>query len=83
VGATVLNLIAGNNSPKLALAVTIDGQTAPGASAEAPLGGVPGLMQVNVPVPASVKSGNVVVVVTLGTGAAQFSTQAKVTMAIK
>ncbi len=82
-GATVLNLISGNISPKLAVAVTIDGQAAPGAVAQAPLGSVPGLMQVNVPVPAGVKSGNVLVSVTLGTGAAAVTTQAKVTMAIK
>jgi uncharacterized protein (TIGR03437 family) len=83
VGATVLNLIGGNVSPKLAVAVTIDGQAAPGAVAQAPLGSVPGLMQVNVPVPAGVKSGNVLVSVTLGTGAAAVTTQGKVTMAVK
>jgi trimeric autotransporter adhesin len=83
VGATVLNLIHGNNSPKLAVAVTIDGSPAPGAVAEAPLGGVPGVMQVNVPVPAGVKSGAVPVVVTIGSGATAVTTQSKVTMSIK
>jgi uncharacterized protein (TIGR03437 family) len=82
-GATVLNLISGNVSPQLAVAVTIDGQAAPGAVVEAPLGSVPGLMQVNVPVPSGVSSGNVLVVVTLGTGGTAVTTQAKVTMAIK
>ena len=82
-GATVLNLISGNVSPKLAVAVTIGGLPAPGAVAQAPLGSVPGLMQVNVPVPSGVGSGNVPVTVTLGTGGAQVTTQAKVTMAVK
>ena len=81
--ATEVNLISGNVSPKLAVAVTIGGQPAPGAVAQAPLGSVPGLMQVNVPVPAGVTPGNAAVVVTLGSGNTQFSSQAKVTMAVK
>jgi uncharacterized protein (TIGR03437 family) len=82
-GATVLNLISGNVSPKLAVAVTIGGLPAPGALAQAPLGSVPGLMQVNVPVPSGVTPGNALVVVTLGTGGTAVTTQAKVTMAVK
>ena len=82
-GATVLNLISGNVSPKLAVAVTIGGLAAPGAVAQAPLGSVPGLMQVNVPVPSGVSAGNALVVVTLGTGGTAVTTQAKVTMAVK
>ena len=81
VGATEVNLIAGAVTPSLAIAVTIDGQPAPGALAQAPLGSVPGLMQVNVLVPASVKKGAVVVSVQVGTGAGQVSSQAKVTLA--
>ncbi len=82
-GATEVNLISGNVSPFLPVSVTIGGLAAPGAVAQAPLGSVPGLMQVNVPVPAGVASGNALVVVTLGTGGTAVNTQAKVTMAIK
>jgi uncharacterized protein (TIGR03437 family) len=81
--ATVVNLISGNVSPKLAVAVTIGGLPAPGAVAQAPLGSVPGLMQVNVPVPSGVSSGNALVVVTLGTGNTAVTTQGKVTLAVK
>jgi uncharacterized protein (TIGR03437 family) len=81
--ATEVNLITGNVSPKLPVSVTIGGQAAPGATAEAPLGSVPGLMQVNVPVPAGVSSGNALVVVTLGAAGTAVTTQANVTMAIK
>ena len=80
---TVVNLITGNNSPQLPVAVTIGGQAAPGAAAEAPIGSVPGLMQINVPVPSGVTPGNVPVTVTLGTSPALFTTQANVTMAVK
>jgi uncharacterized protein (TIGR03437 family) len=81
--ATEVNLISGNVSPNLPVSVTIGGQAAPGAVAQAPLGSVPGLMQVNVPVPSGVSSGNALVVVTLGNGGTVMGTQAKVTMAIK
>lgn len=81
--ATELNLISGAVTPSLPVAVTIGGQPAPGAVAQAPLGGVPGLMQVNVPVPAGVTPGAVPVTVTLGSGASQFTTQANVTMTVK
>jgi uncharacterized protein (TIGR03437 family) len=81
--ATEQNLISGKVSPNLPVSVTIGGQSAAGAVAQAPLGGVPGLLQVNVQVPSGVSSGNALVVVTLGSGTAQFNSQAKVTMAIK
>ena len=81
--ATEANLISGNVSPNLPVSVTIGGQAAPGAVAQAPLGSVPGLMQVNVPVPSGVSTGNDLVVVTLGSGGAAVTTQAKVTMVIK
>ena len=81
--ATEVNLISGNVAPVLPVAVTIGGQAAPGAVAQAPIGGVPGLMQVNVPVPAGVKSGNALVSVTVGSGANQWTSQGNVTIAIK
>jgi trimeric autotransporter adhesin len=81
--ATEANLIAGAVSPKLPVTVLIDGQPAPGIVAQAPLGSVPGLMQINVPVPANVKSGALPVVVTLGSGSTLYSSQAKVTLVVK
>ena len=59
------------------------GKPQPPPVAQAPLGDVPGLMQVNVPVPSGVKSGTVAVSVTLGSGATQYATQANVTMLVK
>jgi len=81
--ATEDNLIAGDVTPNLAVAVTIGGIPAPGAVVQAPIGSVPGLMQVNVPVPAGVASGNVPVVVLVGPAGAQVSSQANVTMDVK
>jgi uncharacterized protein (TIGR03437 family) len=82
-GATEQNLISGNVSPNLPVSVTIGGLAAPGAVAQAPLGSVPGLMQVNVPVPTGVTPGNASVVVTLGTGTTAVSTQATVSLGVK
>jgi uncharacterized protein (TIGR03437 family) len=81
--ATEVNLINGDVSPNLAVSVTIGGIPAPGAAVEAPIGSVPGLMQVNVLVPAGVASGNVPVVVSVGPNGAQVSSQTSVTMDVK
>jgi uncharacterized protein (TIGR03437 family) len=81
--ATEDNLISGDVAPNLAVAVTIGGIPAPGAMVQAPIGSVPGLMQVNVPVPAGVASGNAPVVVLVGPAGAQVSSQANVTMDVK
>ena len=81
--ATAANLIAGDVTPILPVSVTIGGIAATGATVQAPIGSVAGLMQVNAPVPAAVASGNVPVVVSLGTAGAQVSSQANVTMDIK
>jgi len=81
--ATEVNLISGEVSPNLPVAVTIGGVAAPGATVQAPIGYVPGLMQVNVLVPSGAPSGNVPVVVSLGPAGALVSSQANVTMDIK
>jgi uncharacterized protein (TIGR03437 family) len=81
--ATAANLIAGEVTPNLPVSVTIGGIAATGATVQAPLGSVAGLMQVDVLVPATVASGNVPVVVSLGTAGSQVSSQANVTMDIK
>jgi uncharacterized protein (TIGR03437 family) len=81
--ATAANLIAGNVTPILPVSVTIGGIAATGATVQAPIGSVAGLMQVNVLVPAGVASGTVPVVVFLGTAGSQVSSQANVTMDIK
>jgi uncharacterized protein (TIGR03437 family) len=61
-------------------AVTIGGQGATVLAAQAPIGSVPGLIQLNVTVPASVTPGNVVpVIVTIG----GVSSQTGLTMAVK
>jgi uncharacterized protein (TIGR03437 family) len=80
IGATEANLIAGNVQPAGAVSVTIDGQTAAVSGAQAPLGSVPGLLQINVTVPAAAKSGNSDTVVVTVAGA---KSQARVTMAVK
>ena len=79
--ATEANLIAGIVTPKLPVAVTIDGVTAQlVGNPQEPLNSVPGVLQINATVPAGIKAGNAVpVVVSVGTA----SSQAKVTMAVK
>jgi uncharacterized protein (TIGR03437 family) len=78
--ATEANLITGIVTPKLPVAVTVDGSSASLVGAQAPVNSVPGVLQVNVTVPTGVKAGNAVpVVVAVGTAASQ----AKVTMAVK
>jgi trimeric autotransporter adhesin len=80
VNADETNLIAGNVTPAAAIGVTIDGQTAAVLGAAAPIGSVPGVLQVNVTVPATVKAGNAVpVFVTAGSA----KSQARVTMCVK
>ena len=61
-------------------AVSIGGQGAALLAAQAPIGSVPGLMQLNVTVPTGVKSGPAVpIIVTVG----GISSQAGITMAVK
>ena len=78
--ATEVNLIAGKVQPAGAVSVTIDGQTAPVTGAQAPIGSVAGLLQINVTVPAAAKTGNAVPVVVTVAGA---KSQSRVTMAVK
>jgi uncharacterized protein (TIGR03437 family) len=79
--ATEANLISGIVTPKLPAAVTIDGVSATLlGTPQAPFNSVPGVLQINATVPASVKAGNTVaVVVSVGTA----NSQGKVTMAVK
>jgi uncharacterized protein (TIGR03437 family) len=66
--------------PVAAVSVTIGGLAATVLAAAAPIGSVPGVLQINVTVPLTVTSGNAVpVLVTVGTA----TSQAKVTMAVK
>jgi uncharacterized protein (TIGR03437 family) len=57
--------------PLAAVSVTIGGQPAAVKYAGAAPGNIPGLFQINAQVPAGVPSGNVPVVVTIGSGASQ------------
>jgi uncharacterized protein (TIGR03437 family) len=73
-------LVAGTVIPAAAVSVTIGGQTAIVQAALAPIGSVPGLLQINVTVPAGIAaSGIVPVIVTFGAA----SSQSRVTMALK
>lgn len=66
--------------PVAAVGVTIGGQAVVAPVAQAPIGSVPGVLQINAAVPLTVTSGNTVpVLVTVGTA----TSQAKVTMAVK
>ena len=80
LNADETNLIAGNVTPAGAISVTIDGQTATVLGAAAPVGSVPGVLQVNVTVPSTAKAGNAVpVVVSVGSA----KSQVRVTMCVK
>ncbi len=70
--------ISGTVAPVLPVSVTVGGQPASNVQAAAPVGGVPGFLQVNATLPPTV-TGTVPVVVTVGTA----SSQARVTMVIK
>jgi len=81
LSATEANLVSGIVTPKLPVSVTIDGVAATLiGTPQAPINSVPGVLQINATVPATVKAGNSVpVVVSVGTA----SSQVKVTMAVK
>lgn len=79
-GANETNLIAGNVTPAGSITVTIDGQNAPVLGTASPIGSAPGVLQVNVTVPAGAKAGNAVPVV-VSAGSAK--SQARVTMCVK
>jgi uncharacterized protein (TIGR03437 family) len=80
LNADETNLIAGNVTPTGSITVTIDGQNAPVQGAASPIGSVPGVLQVNVTVPAGAKAGNAVpVVVSVGSA----KSQTRVTMCVK
>jgi uncharacterized protein (TIGR03437 family) len=79
-GAAEANLIAGNVTPVASVTVTIDGQGAAVQGAAAPIGSVPGLLQINVTVPTGATAGKAVpVVVSIG----GVKSQSRVTMAVK
>ncbi len=79
-GGNETQLISGVVNPVGTVSVTIDGQAAAVQGAAAPVGSVPGLMQVNVTVPTAAQSGKAVpVIVSVGTA----QSQANVTMAVK
>src|SRR6185312_1499498 len=73
-------LVSGTITPVGTVNVSIGGQTATVQGAVAPFGSVPGLLQINVTVPAGIAANSAVPVVVLVGGA---SSQARVTMAIK
>jgi uncharacterized protein (TIGR03437 family) len=73
-------LVAGTVTPAAAVAVTIGGQTATVQAALAPIGSVPGLLQINVTVPAGIAASSAVPVL-VSFGAA--SSQPRVTMTLK
>ena len=73
-------LISGAVAPVAAVTVSIGGQAAAVQATAAPLGSVPGLLQINATVPSTVTAGNAVpVIVSAGSAASQ----ARVTMAVK
>jgi uncharacterized protein (TIGR03437 family) len=73
-------LVAGTETPAAAVAVTIGGQTAVVQAALAPIGSVPGLLQINVTVPAGIPaSSSVPVLVSFGAS----SSQPRVTITLK
>jgi uncharacterized protein (TIGR03437 family) len=78
---SLITAAGGPVTPVATATVTIGGQAATVMAAQAPLGSVPGVLQINATVPATgVTSGNAVpVLVTVGTA----TSQAHVTMAVK
>jgi uncharacterized protein (TIGR03437 family) len=79
-GGTETHLISGSVVPVALITASIDGQAAAVQAAAAPVGSVPGVLQINATVPANTKPGVAVPVVILA-GAAQ--SQARVTMVVK
>ena len=80
IGATEKDLVAGVVTPSAAVSVTIDGQGAAVQGAAAPIGSVPGVLQINAQVPSGTKpSNNVPVLVSVGAA----KSQTRVTMAVK
>ena len=73
--------ISGSVVPLGAVSVTIGGQPATGVAAAAPIGSVPGFLQVNATVPAANITAGPAVPVVVSIGSAQ--SQARVTMAVK
>jgi uncharacterized protein (TIGR03437 family) len=80
-GGDETQFISGAVAPLAAVSVTIGGQPATGVVAAAPLGSVPGFLQVNATLPAAgITAGSAApLVVSIGTA----TSQARVTMAVK
>ncbi len=78
---SLITAVGGPVTPVATVTVSIGGQNAPVMAAQAPLGSVPGVLQINATVPTTgLTSGNTVpVLVTVGTA----TSQARVTMAVK
>ena len=74
-----IHLIGGTVTPTAVVTLTIDGQPATVQGAQAPIGSVPGVLQINATVPAGAKTGNDAVVLTVGTA----QSQPGVTLAVK
>jgi uncharacterized protein (TIGR03437 family) len=80
-GANESNLIAGTVTSVAAVTVSIDGQAATVQGSAAPIGSVPGVLQINTTVPLTAKPGNAVpVIVSVGPTA---KSQLRVTMVVK
>lgn len=78
--ANETNLIAGTVTSVAAVTVSIDGLLATVQASAAPIGSVPGVLQVNTTVPLTAKPGNAVpVIVSVGAAASQL----RVTMVVK